>query len=338
MANSRAKDGQPLDLRGLGRETYDSRTEFGQRLDERGVGRVLHPDEAIAALAARQQGNVTRAQLRRIGLTDRAIAHRVACGRLHRRHQGVYLVGHAVPPKYADEFAAVLACGPRAALSHRTGMEVFELIEPSGGDIDVSIPSRSTRRRPGIRVHRQPGLDRRDIGFSHGLPITSPARTLLDFATQAQLRELERAFHEALVQRLVTRRQVEALLARTPGHHGAPLLRTLVEDKSGLALTRSEAEELMLALVRSARLPQPEVNARLHGYEVDFLWRAQRLIVEVDGGRWHGNAAALERDHRKNARLRAKGYEVLRYTYTQVRDDRDAVVAEIATAIAAPRR
>ena len=254
--------------------------------------------------------------------------------------RGVYLVGHTAEAAYAREFGAVLACGPWAVLSHRTGAEVLEMVRRAKADalIDISIPSRSTRQHPGVRVHRQPSLRREDTGFSQGIPITSPARTLLDFATVAQLREIERAFHEALVQGLVTRKQMAALIARTPGHHGIPILRPLIDDSGALTLTRSEAEELMLALIRSARLPRPEVNARVLGYEVDFLWRAQKLIVEVDGGRWHGNRPALERDHRKNAHLRSKQYEVLRYTYTQIRDDRDAVVAELARATAAPRR
>ena len=299
----------------------------------------MHPDERVAALAARQQGNVTRAQLRRAGLTDRAIARRVATGRLHRRYRSVYLVGHTAPARYADEMSAALACD--GVVSHRSAAEVFEIVlrRDPRREIDVTVLSSSRRRHPGIRVHRQPALQRVDIGFTDdGLPITSPARALLDFAIQAELRELERAFHEALVQRLITRRDIEAALARAPGHHCTPLIARLLRSDAGPTLTRSEAEELMLGLIRSARLPRPEVNARLHGYEVDFLWRARRLVVEVDSGRWHGHAAALERDHRKNAHLRSRGHEVLRYTYTQIRDDRDAVVAELARATAAPLR
>lgn len=322
---------------GHGRVVHDIAEQSGQRPPGEGVGPV---DRAIADLASRQHGNVSRRQLFALGLTRGAVDHRIACGRLHIRFRGVYLVGHVAEPPYSPEFGATLAGGAGAVVSHRTAAEVLEVVkrrEPRG-DIDISIPSRSGRAHDGIRVHRMPALDRRDTGYSHGVPITSPARTLLDFATQAELRELERAFHEAIVQRLVTAKQIAALLARTPGHHGVPLLRALVDDGGDATLTRSEAEELMLALVRSARLPRPEVNARLHGYEVDFLWRDRKLVVEVDGGRWHGNRAALERDHRKNAHLRARGFAVLRYTFTQIRDDRDAVVAELARATAAPPR
>ncbi len=260
----------------------------------------------------------------------------MASGRLFVRFRGVYAVGHLAEVSYAEEWGAVLACGRGAVVSHRRGIETFELIESKGGDIDISIPSRSRRGHPGIRLHRQPSLAPEDVGVTkEGLPITSPARALLDFATQAQPRELERAFHEALVQRLVTRKQVQELLARATGHQGVPILRPLVLDFEGLTLTRSAAEELMLEIVRSARLPRPEVNARLHGYEVDFYWPAYKLVVEIDSRRWHGHS--LERDHRKNAYLRRKGFEVFRYMYTQLRDDRDAVIADLARATAAPR-
>ena len=298
----------------------------------------MHPDERVAAIAARQQGNVTRAQLRGAGLTDRAIARRVASGRLHRRFRGVYLVGHTAPAKYADEMSAALACG--GVVSHRTAAEVFELVERKDprDDIDVSVRSTSKRRHPGIRLHRQPSLRREDVGVtSDGVPITSPARTLLDFATEAQLRELERAFHEALVQRLTTRDRVAALIARSPGHHGTALLKPLVDGYDGPTLTRRDGEERMLALCRSARFTKPQVNATILGFEVDFSWPDLRVAVEVDSGRWHGNPAALERDHRKNMILRGNDWIVLRYTWKQIVHDRDAVVAEIARATAAPR-
>lgn len=299
----------------------------------------MHPDAIIAELATRQNGNVTRGQLVHAGLSRGAIAHRVRSGRLHRHYHAVYLVGHTAEPRFAREHGAVLACGADAFLSDRAAAEVFEMVERvPGRDIDVSIRSRSSRSRPGIRIHRRPALDRCDTGFSHGIPITSPARTLLDFAVEAQLRELERAFHEALVQNLVTRTALGELIARTPGHHGMPLIATLLDDYVGPTLTRSDGEERMLALARSARFPRPEVNAVIHGYEVDFLWRAQQVVVEVDSGRWHGNPAALERDHRKNADLRRREYEVLRYTWKQIVHDRDAVVAELARAIGGPRR
>ena len=293
-------------------------------------------DQAIAEVAGRQKGNITRSQLLALGLKPGAIDYRIATGRLHPRFRGVYLVGHLAEPPYSREYGAVLACGDGAVLSHRSAAVLLAMIEPVTDwlEIHVSIPSRSTRRHPGIRVHRAPSLARSDVGTCNDVPCTSPARTLIDFAEHAQLREIERAYHEALAQRLLTRADLQSLLRRVRGHRGAPLIRTLVETDGGSTLTRSQAEEIFLAMIRSARLPQPAVNTRLHGYEVDFLWLDRCLVVEIDGGRWHGNPAAVDRDHRKNAHLRQKGFEVLRYSYGQITDDRDAVIAELAAALA----
>ena len=336
MASSPGQLTQPAAAPDDGRLDPAIRGQLTQRRAVDGGGRV---DRAIAELAGRQQGNVSRWQLRALGLSAGAVDHRVATGRLHPHFRGVYLVGHTAEARYAREYGATLACGRGAVVSHRTALEVFDLVEPRGGPVDVSILSRSRRRHPGIRLHRQPSLRPEDVGATHaGLPVPSPARALLDFATQATPRELERAFHEALVQRLASRKQVEEAMRRAPGHRGIALLRPLVDDYEGPTLTRRDGEERMLALCRSARLVRPEVNARVHGFEVDFAWREPRVAVEVDSGRWHGNPAALERDHRKNLILRSHGWTVLRYTWRQIVHDRDAVVAEIATAIAAPPR
>jgi very-short-patch-repair endonuclease len=293
-------------------------------------------DAAIAAFASRQAGNITTDQLKQAGLDRGGVARRVKNGSLHPRHRGVFMVGHEADPPHAREWGAVLAGGDGAVVSHLSAIYLFELLEPSPQpEIDISVPSRSRRRHDGIRIHRPRALLPSDTGTWEGVPVTSPARTMLDFATAAATaRELERAFHEALAQGLLKATDVRDVLRRNPGHHGAALLGPLLADDRELLLTRSEAEELMLALIRSARLPRPSVNAKVHGYEVDFYWRDQHVIVEMDSGRWHGTPAALERDSRKNLHLRSKGFEVLRYTYKQIQRDRDAVIAEIAAKLA----
>ena len=287
-------------------------------------------------IAARQRGVITRYQLRRLGLRDSAITDRIAAGKLHRLHRGVYLVGHAVPPFGAREMGAVLACGTGSAVSHVSAGALFEWVEENAGPVDISLPSRSRRSRDGIRVHRPTSLAPEDIGlFDNTIPITSPVRTVIDLASVLAYRPLERAVHEATAQRVVTRDQIAE---RLDGQRGAANLATIIAVDGGLTLTRSEAEELLLALVRSAGLPRPLVNAKLHGYLVDFYWPDYRLVVEIDSGRWHGKPEALERDHRKNARLRSKGLDVIRYMYSQLQRDRDFVVAELARATAAPLR
>lgn len=131
--------------------------------------------------------------------------------------------------------------------------------------------------------------------------------------------------------------ELEAELERAGPRPGVPKVR-MIAAKDDHGLTRSEAERRMRRLIREARLPQPLTNTRLAGYEVDFLWPDQRLIVEVDGYRFHGHRSAFERDRRKAMALIASGYTVIRVTWRQLTQEPHAVVAAIASALSAASR
>jgi very-short-patch-repair endonuclease len=184
-------------------------------------------------------------------------------------------------------------------------------------------------------VHRVDTLDRRDVRKLGGIPVTAPARTILDLAGVVGARELEQAMAEAQARRLVRRSDLLALLARNPRRPGIAALRTLLDPDHSPSLTRSEAEERFLALVKAAELPMPEVNVRIGRHEVDFLWRDRALIVEVDGFRFHSSRAAFERDRRRDAELAGHGFRVLRVTRRQIVDRPEASIARIATALRA---
>jgi Transcriptional regulator, AbiEi antitoxin len=250
-------------------------------------------DPAIARLAAAQHGVVTRAQLLSGGMSGRAIDHRITSKRLHPVHRGVYLVGHALPLPLAKETAAVLACGERAVLSHESAATLWGLSAPSGGPIDITLPSRSNRSRPGIRLHFSRRLDPKDVRHHNGLPLTAPVRTIIDLAHVLPFRDLQRAYEGAQVQRLVRPSELRSALGRSPGRRGAPAIRALLDLDLKPAPTRSEAEARLLALLRAADLPPTDVNARIGRHEVDFLWRHQRLVVEVDGFAYHAHRAAF---------------------------------------------
>jgi very-short-patch-repair endonuclease len=147
-------------------------------------------------------------------------------------------------------------------------------------------------------------------------------------------RALEQALAEARARRLVTRGALHAALARAPRRHGSAALRTLLSCEAEPALTRSEAEERLLALVRKARLPEPECNVRLAGYEVDFLWRDRRLVVEVDGYAFHSSPAAFERDRLRDGELEDAGYRVRRITWRQLTEDAAGVEQRLRRALA----
>jgi very-short-patch-repair endonuclease len=270
------------------------------------------------------------------GISNGAIGRGVAAGRLQRLHPGVYAVGHTALPPLAAETAALLACGTHAVLSHHTAAGLWEIRPPPqpGSEVHVSVAGHNPGQLSGLRIRRTRSLTRAEIRKHQGLPLTSPARTLLDLAEDLSERELERALDEALVRRLLRERELERALGRANGRHGAPLLTAVLARRAGPTLTRSQAEEKCLALIRDAQLPEPEVNVRVHGYEVDFYWRQSGLVLEIDGYAFHGTRAAFERDRRKDAKLRAAGIAVLRATWRQLEDESHAVVVWLAQALA----
>ena len=292
-------------------------------------------DTGIAEVAAQQHGLITSAQLHALGLGDGGIALRVRRGRLHRLHRAVYLVGYRAPSRRTLELGAVLATGPGSVLSHRSAARFWSLLpQPTGvADIDVTAIGRKPQNRTGIHVHQVRSLERRDWAIRDRIPVTQPARTLLDLAARSTGAELAEAVNEAHALRLVGRAQLELVLARHPGRAGT---RRLVDvaglDGSGHRTTRSAPERRLLKLLTAAGLPPPETNAAVGGYEVDLLWRDRGLVVEVDAWSTHGSRTAFERDRRRDARLAALGLTVVRVTADQVRADPQAAVDAIRSA------
>jgi very-short-patch-repair endonuclease len=276
-------------------------------------------DGAIAALAGRQHGVVTRAQLRALGLSDDAVDKRAERGRLHRLHRGVYAVGHTVLGARGRWMAAVLAAGPGAVLSHAAAGALWELRPSAAARTDVTVPgSGGRRKRPGLRIHRA-----RDVSGQttthHGIPVTTPARTILDLAATLERRRLEILLDRAENARLTDVASLDALARAHTGHRGASRLREALNTHTpGTTITRSELEERFLALCRDAGLSTPRVNHHVAGLEVDFLFEAARLVVETDGYRHHRTRDQFERDRDRDAALTRAGYRTLRFTHRQL--------------------
>jgi very-short-patch-repair endonuclease len=326
-------------IRGVERRVVDLALERAYRR-WRAEGRSprqgrIPKDRLIAELAALQYGIVATPQLLAMGIGTGAIATRVRRHQLHRLHRGVYAVGHLALIPLAREMAAVLAGGEGSFVSHRAAVVVWHLLPANDESlIDVTVPSPGRGSRPGLRIHRSRVLEAHDVRHLRGLPVASPARALIDFAEEASDRELERALHEALARNLVNARRLLADADRFRGRRGVARLRRLIGESDHPMLTRSEAEERFLALLRSAELPLPELNVLVDGYEVDFLWRDHQLVVEVDGFRFHSSRRAFERDRRRDADLQAAGFSVLRLTWRQVVNESHATIARTARALA----
>lgn len=292
-------------------------------------------DSVIAKLAAGQRGVVTTRQLHGAGFDAAAIRRRCRGGRLHRLHRGVYLVGHTAAPAGALEVAALLACGPGSIVSHRSAAHLWGLaqIQDPPRPVEVTVVGRDAGRHSGIHIHRGRTLGPRDVRRVDGIPATAPARTLLDLAALLPFDQLETGFADARARGLVRRGELEAMLEQTRGRRGGRVFRYLVQLHQESALTRSEAERKLLALVRAAALPMPTVNARVGRFEVDFLWQPQKVVVEVDGYAFHGDRRAFERDRERDATLAARGFVVLRVTWRQLVARREAVLARVAAAL-----
>jgi very-short-patch-repair endonuclease len=294
------------------------------------------PDRAIAGIGATQRALITRVQLAGLGLGPSAIEHALRRGRLHRIHQGLYsMVSFPALPDLAIELAAVLACGDAALLSHDSAAAVWGLRPSFNGDVHVTVIGKETgRRRPGIRVHRIDALDPRDIRRYQNIPITSPARALLEITPALSDRELERALDEALIHRLISHAAIAAVTNAYPHRRGVARLRALADPGRATTNTRSDGEEVLLAAIRRAGLPVPEVNAKVGNYTADFVWRAQRVIVELDGYDYHRGRAAFERDHQRDAEHQQAGFLVIRVTGRQLNRNLEAILVRIATALA----
>jgi hypothetical protein len=270
-------------------------------------------DKEVGRLAARQHGVTTRAQLTGLGLDASAIDYRVKVGRLIVLHRGVYAVGHRPPSMLARAMAAVLACGPAAALSHLAAGALWEMGPRWSPPMDVTAPV--DRRPQGIRVHRSAALTDRDVTTHFGIPVTTPARTVLDLADLLDDRSLARAVNEARLKGWLPLDDLAELLARSPGRATARL-RPFVEHAD--APTRSAFEDAFLAFVERYGLPRPEVNQRVAGHEVDMVWREQRLVVELDSRTHHDGDRPFERDRDRDADLLAAGFPVVRVTWRRL--------------------
>jgi very-short-patch-repair endonuclease len=225
--------------------------------------------------------------------------------------------------------AAIFACGRDAAISHRSAARLWKLIEARPKDIEVTVRRAWRPARPGIRVYATRFLTNAEVRRIQRIPVTSPARTILDLAASTPTDELERIVAEAYAQRLVGKGELVGVLERNRGRTGAAPLRRLVEGDGDPARIRSRAEHRLLKLLRASPLPAPETNGRVGPHEIDLLWREERLAVEFDSWSFHSGRPKFERDRIRDAELQARGYRVIRVTWRQLTRDPAAVVARL---------
>jgi predicted transcriptional regulator of viral defense system len=222
-------------------------------------------------LAGRQHGIVARRQLLALGFSSRSIEHRCKTGRLHVVARGVYAVGWPALDRRRRWMAAVLACGEDAVLSHRSAAALLGIGSEMQGSIDVTVPRRCELRRPGLLIRGRPSLGSGDLGFSDGIPVTSPTRTLIDLTTELDIVAVERAVNDADKRDLVDPESLRAALDRYAGEPGVRPLRKLL-DKLTFRLSDSDLEVHFRPIASAAGLSPPLSKQRVNGFEVDLFW------------------------------------------------------------------
>jgi very-short-patch-repair endonuclease len=285
---------------------------------------------AVARLAARSHGVVTRRQLLAAGVSRREIAHRLGSGALLQEHRGVYRVGHRAPSVQARYVAAVRACGDGALLSGPAAAHLWGLLKGPAPPPEVTAPTE--RRIPGVTTRRSRTIDPADATTWRGIPITTVPFTLIALAAQHDADELARACHEAGVRYGTTPRQVEQVLARRPNAPGARKLRAILHGDVHVTLSKLEAR--FLELMREHGLARPQTNRPAGARRVDCRWPLHRLTVELDGYRYHRSRHAWERDRRREREARARGDEFRRYTYGDVLESPELMLAELRALVA----
>jgi very-short-patch-repair endonuclease len=193
--------------------------------------------------------------------------------------------------------------------------------------VEVSLPSLSRRRRPGIRIHRRPSLSpQRDLTREYDIPVTTPIQTLIDMSLRLDRGGVERMINEADKYNVTHPPQLREALDSRAGEPGAAKLRFIL-DRRTFRLTKEELERRFLPLAREAGLPVPLTGQWVNEFEVDFYWPDLGLVVETDGLRYHRTPAEQARDRLRDQTHTAAGFTPLRFTHEQVRYEPEHVLA-----------
>lgn len=296
------------------RSTYESRNEYT-------TSKVR-----VSRVAARQCGQITRAQLRTLGVASGTVARWIDSGYLASVVPHVYAVGHLARDDRTRLFSLALFAGPSACVSHGTCAHWRGWLRYPVSPTHISTPRRIRVKLPGVLIHGERDLARELI---NGIPCTTLTQTLLDVAATESDRLVHRCLAQLDYERKLNRKAIQAACGRgRPG--SAALLKALDLYMPQLAHTKSELEDEFLYLCRRAAVPLPKVNIELHGVEPDCYWPDLKLVVELDGGKGHGTGPQRTRDQRKAMILRAHGIDVIRYTETQVFFDAEQVTGDLS--------
>jgi hypothetical protein len=292
--------------------------------------------QGLAELAREQHGVVSLGQLAGLGYPRQTVKEMVGTARLHPVCRAVYAVGHAGLSRHGRCLAAVLSCGERALLSHRSAAWLWGLTGRFFLPIEVTAAS-PRRTRGAIGMHSAQALTEADMTTTEGIPITAVPRTLLDFAAVDPW-FLGRAVDNAHRLGLLDLIAMDELISRSRGFRGVARLRTALEIHRPAEFTRSGLERRFLDLALSAGLPRPSMNVFVEGYELDAHWPVERFAVELDTYDYHGTPRAFEADRIRQENLKLAGIEMTRITGVRMNREPRAVATRLKRLLAQRRR
>lgn len=296
----------------------------------------------MARIAEGQHGVISRDQLREAGLTEAAIKHAIATGRLYPLFRSTFAVGHRRHERHSRLLAAALACGEGTVISHGTAAVLLGLWEFWPADVEVIAPVEAGRKIQGIRRRFVPTPRPEQRMLKAGVPCTTPSRTIVDVARLAGAKLLADTVEQAAVLQVLDVSEIDGILLEGRRGGEKKLHRVLEPWRrySPRIRVRSRMEAKMLPLLTHHSLPIPECNEKLRigheTFEVDFLWRRQKVVVETDGGRFHGTPVAQARDAHRNRVLARAGYRVPRIGWAEFRDEPDRAIAEVRRFLSSP--
>jgi predicted transcriptional regulator of viral defense system len=284
----------------------------------------------MANLATEQYRVVSAAQLHALGVHRGGIQRRVSRGRLHRVHRGVYAVGTPNLSRNGFLIAAVYACGEGALLSHKTAAQHWGLTQSATAAIHVTVPSRNKPDVKGVTVHLTRELTAADRAIHEGIPSTSVARTLVDYAATATQTQLIEAIEQAERLRIFDLKAVHDALDRSNGRKGAKALRAALSELFHEPPdTRSKLEQRFRFFCKSRGLAVPSFNVSVGGFCVDGAWAGTNLVLELDSKRHHLGLTAFEADRKRDTKLQIAGHRIVRVTDKRMKHEPDELEQDL---------
>jgi hypothetical protein len=289
-------------------------------------GRWVKPSQ----LARQQEGVISRGQLHERGITDRQIGRGEHTGVLHRVYAEVWAVGHANVSPLGHLIAALLSCGPRSFLSHRTAAALHGLRQVNVKAIEVTVIAGNAPRRTGLMLHRTTRLAPEELRTRGLLRFSSVPRMLIEVAASETDRELERLITQAVRKRLLDVAAVERELQRHERRPGVGRLKAALGRYRPQPDRKSELERAFDAwLPRHPEIPEPLRNVHIDGWEIDCWWPDEKVALELDGRPYHVAVEDMERDRLKDIKLQLKGIRPMRVTDARWEHDRRGVYDDL---------